>query len=131
MSSFGPLSGPVSPPSTPTPPTLDYRRPGASPIIHEPIIPWVTDAIVKHRKLIIALSLIPMIVSFNGRWRMGLDSSIYRGLARSIANGRGYSFGEFGTHQVYPGLPVLLAGVTKIAKSESSSHAPCCIGSNN
>ena len=45
---------------------------------------------------------------------MGLDSSIYRGLARSIAAGSGYHFGEFGTHQVYPGLPVLLAGMTKL-----------------
>ena len=34
-----------------------------------------------------------------------------RGLAANLAAGKGYQFGEFGTHQVYPGLPVLLAGV--------------------
>lgn len=113
MSSFGPLSGPVAPPSAHPSPTLDYKRPGST-SVRQPIVPWVTDWIVAHRRLIFALSLIPMIISFNGRWRVGLDSSIYRGLARSIAAGNGYHFGQFGTHQVYPGLPVLLAGVTKL-----------------
>ena len=77
-------------------------------------MPWVTDGLIRHRKLAIGASLIPIIISFNGRWRMGLDSSIYRGLARSIATGHGYHFGEFGTHQIYPGLPVLLAALTEI-----------------
>src|SRR5690349_11438631 len=135
MSSFGPLSGPVSQsaahaspaassaPLTKLDPTkLDPTKlnPRKSPIaptpttLPEPVVPWITDTLLKHRKLLIALALIPLIVSFNGRWRMGLDSSIYRGLGRSLATGNGYHFGEFGTHQVYPGLPVLLAGITKI-----------------
>ena len=76
--------------------------------------PWLTDLIVKHRKLLLAISLIPLIVTFNARWRIGLDSSIYRGLAQSIARGDGYHFGDFGTHQVYPGLPVILAGFDKL-----------------
>ena len=115
MSSFGPASGPASQPSTHTPPTLDTRRSSASPHpTRQPVVPWVTDGIIRHRKLAIAGSLIPIIISFNGRWRMGLDSSIYRGLARSIADGHGYRFGEFGTHQIYPGLPVLLAGITRV-----------------
>jgi len=50
---------------------------------------------------------------------MGLDSSIYRGLARSLASGQGYHFGEFGTHQIYPGLPVLLAGSRRSSASMS------------
>src|SRR5438552_10896401 len=115
MSSFGPVSGPVPQPSTHVPPTLDTRRTSTSPRRQrEPVVPWVTDGLIRHRKLAIAASLIPIIISFNGRWRMGLDSSIYRGLARSIASGNGYRFGEFGTHQIYPGLPVLLAGLTKL-----------------
>src|SRR5690349_12570860 len=119
MSSFGPVSGPVPQPSTQVPasakPIIDYRRTSTSPQKQrEPVVPWVTDGLIRHKKLCLLASLIPIIISFNGRWRMGLDSSIYRGLARSIATGNGYHFGEFGTHQIYPGLPVLLAAITKI-----------------
>lgn len=118
MSSFGPASGPVPQPSrepAPAPPKLDYKLPQAAPRrAPEPVVPWIANGLIKRRKLAILASLIPIIVSFNGRWRMGLDSSIYRGLARSIASGKGYHFGDFGTHQVYPGLPMLLAGIARI-----------------
>src|SRR5581483_4054885 len=119
MSSFGPVSGPVPQPSAhvsaPSKPTLDTPRTNVSVRkMREPVVPWVTDGLIRHRKLALGASLIPIIISFNGRWRMGLDSSIYRGLARSIASGNGYHFGEFGTHQIYPGFPVLLAVITKI-----------------
>src|SRR3954454_6363479 len=118
MSSFGPASGPVPQPSrepAPVPPKLDYKLPQTAPRrAPEPVVPWIANGLIKRRKLAILASLIPIIVSFNGRWRMGLDSSIYRGLARSLASGNGYHFGDFGTHQVYPGLPMLLAGITKV-----------------
>jgi hypothetical protein len=94
---------------------LDTSSPTAStPSVGNPVVPWLTDGIVKHRRLLFACSLIPLLISFNGRWRMGLDSSIYRGLAQSIATGQGYHFGEFGSHQIYPGLPVILAGFDKL-----------------
>jgi signal transduction histidine kinase len=51
--------------------------------------------------------LLPL--AFNGQWRIGTDSSIYLGLARSIANGDGYVFGDWAGGQIYPGLPYLLA----------------------
>lgn len=69
----------------------------------------VTDAIVRYRKLFFAGIAFLYLISFNGRWRMGLDSSIYRGLGHNLAMGKGYVFGETASHQVYPGLPVLLA----------------------
>src|SRR2546423_2494603 len=118
ISIFGPASGPVPQPSRehpPAPPKLDYKLPQATTRrVSEPVVPWIANGLIKRRKLAIAASLIPIIISFNGRWRMGLDSSIYRGLARSVASGNGYRFGDFGTHQVYPGLPMLLAGITKV-----------------
>src|SRR3954465_15210945 len=126
MSSFGPLSGPVSQsaaqgsPHASSPPLTKLDTPRKSPLaptpttLPEPVVPWITDTLLKHRKLLMGLAMIPLIISFNGRWRMGLDSSIYRGLARSLATGNGYHFGEFGTHQVYPGLPMLLAAITKV-----------------
>jgi 4-amino-4-deoxy-L-arabinose transferase-like glycosyltransferase len=115
MSSFGPLSGPADQPAPSSPPTLDYQTTGASTAsVGRPAVPWLTNRILKHRRLLFACSLIPLLISFNGRWRMGLDSSIYRGLAQSIAAGNGYHFGEFGSHQIYPGLPVILAGFDKL-----------------
>src|SRR5436190_15920374 len=112
MSNLGWLSGKADPSAqtlarTVAPPRVISLR--------QPKIPWLTDLIVRYRWLLFGLCLLPYIISFNGRWRIGLDSSIYRGLARSISSGRGYHFGEFGTHQIYPGLPLLLAGVNKIA----------------
>ncbi|WP_428936768.1 hypothetical protein [Fontivita pretiosa] len=71
----------------------------------------VTDAIVRHRKVLYAYVAFLLIISFNGRWRVGLDSSHYRGLAANIAAGRGYVFGSWASGQVYPGFPYLLAGI--------------------
>jgi hypothetical protein len=77
-------------------------------------IPWLTNAIEKHAKWLIVLSLLPWVMVFNGRWRIGLDSPIYRGLADNLLQGAGYHFGDFGSHQIYPGFPLLLAGVQSI-----------------
>src|SRR5450432_3431 len=68
----------------------------------------VTDAIDRHRKILVALLYI---FSFNGKWRLGLDSAIYRGLALNIASGKGYTFGDWAPKQVYPGLPYTFAAI--------------------
>jgi|GEM_PF-7111542 len=74
----------------------------------------LTDLIVRYRRWLIALSLLPWVAVFNGRWRIGLDSPIYRGLADSMLRGEGYHFGEFGSHQIYPGFPLLMAGIQRV-----------------
>ena len=38
---------------------------------------------------------------------------MYRGLGHALATGKGYSFGNFSSRQIYPGLPVVLAGLEK------------------
>lgn len=54
------------------------------------------------------------LLSFNGIWRVGVDSALYRGLARSLARGEGYIFaGEHHRH-AYPGLPYMLAGLERL-----------------
>jgi hypothetical protein len=73
----------------------------------------VTDAIVRYRKVFFIGIALLYIISFNGRWRIGLDSSIYRGLGHHLATGRGYTFGASAAHQVYPGLPIVLAGIER------------------
>ncbi|MBC8108230.1 MAG: glycosyltransferase family 39 protein, partial [Anaerolineae bacterium] len=65
------------------------------------------------------------LVSFNGKWRIGLDSANYRGLADSIANGRGYHFGDWAGQNIYPGFPLLLAGLQKLFGA--SALAPCIV----
>ncbi|HYO11431.1 MAG TPA: hypothetical protein VER17_20875 [Tepidisphaeraceae bacterium] len=74
----------------------------------------LTDAIVRHRNVLWGTLVVVYLLAFNGTWRVGRDSALYRGLADSLANGHGYTFGEFGSRQIYPGLPVLLAGLQKL-----------------
>jgi hypothetical protein len=71
----------------------------------------VTAAIERHRKLLFILVALLYIGSFNGKWRLGLDTAIYRGLALNIASGKGYTFGDWAPKQVYPGLPYSLAAI--------------------
>ncbi|CAN5637189.1 hypothetical protein BH09PLA1_BH09PLA1_17770 [soil metagenome] len=68
---------------------------------------------------------IAYLVSFNGKWRIGLDSANYRGLADSIASGRGYVFGDWAGQNIYPGFPLLLAGLQKLFGA--GTLAPCIV----
>ncbi|MEA2710869.1 MAG: hypothetical protein QOF78_3470 [Phycisphaerales bacterium] len=74
----------------------------------------LTRWIVRHRVHIFVFAAVFYLLAFNGEWRVGRDSSLYRGLAHSLATGKGYHFGAFSSRQIYPGLPVLLAGVEKV-----------------
>lgn len=71
----------------------------------------VTSAIARYRLWLFAFIAFMMVIPFNGRWRLGLDSAHYRGLAMGVATGKGYSFNDWAAHQVYPGLPWLLGSV--------------------
>src|SRR5438874_10227784 len=112
--------------------TIATRPPAAPPEMSrekpvrqwQPAIPWATDWIDKNRKLLFAIAVLPYLLTFNGRWRIGLDSATYRGLGHALAMGRGYHFGEFATRQAYPGLPLLLAGIEKIFGPMTFRPAP-------
>ena len=127
MSNPGSLSGKAEPAAAPllsrsaaagagtAEPSVSSREPSwLQRALNQPKIPWFTDLIVRHRRWLFAFSVLLYVVSFNGRWRVGLDSATYRGLARSIARGGGYQFTDFGSHHAYPGLPMMLAGVNKL-----------------
>ena len=91
----------------------------ATPRPHEPRLPGddetpLTRWIVAHRVHIFVFAAVFYALAFNGQWRVGRDSALYRGLAHSLASGQGYQFTEFSARQIYPGLPVLLAGLEKI-----------------
>ena len=55
-----------------------------------------------------------LLAGYNGQWRVRSDSALYRGLARSLVAGKGYTFRGEHDNQAYPGLPILLAGVERI-----------------
>lgn len=72
------------------------------------------DWLNRHRRLWFSIVAAFYVLSFNGLWRVGVDSALYRGLARSLVNGEGYVFaGEHHRH-AYPGLPVMLAALDKV-----------------
>src|SRR5215813_11806876 len=73
----------------------------------------VTDFIARYRYWFLGFVAFLLVISFNGRWRLGLDTAEYRGLALGIAHGEGYHFNDWASHQIYPGLPVMLAAVEK------------------
>ena len=76
--------------------------------------PTWADAIVRCRWLFVAVWVALQALAFNGQWRVGLDSALYRHLGHSLATGEGYRiFGEVHGH-VYPGLPVLLGALEAI-----------------
>src|SRR5688572_29016089 len=84
-----------------------------------PQIPGDTDTpltrwIVEHRVHIFVAAGLCYLLAFNGAWRVGRGSALYRGLAHSLATGKGYQFTDFSARQIYPGLPVLLAGLEKV-----------------
>jgi hypothetical protein len=74
----------------------------------------ITELIARFRFILFGILILLYAISFNGQWRPGQDSAIYRGLAANLAEGKGYVFGEWATQQVYPGLPLLLAGIQKV-----------------
>jgi len=74
--------------------------------------------------LFIAVGLV-YLVSFNGKWRVGLDSANYSGLADGIASGRGYHFGEWAGNNIYLGFPMMLAGLQRLFGK--GTVAPCIV----
>src|SRR5688500_17504764 len=78
----------------------------------------LTEGIARYRHVFFGFLAALFLVSFNGQWRIGHDSAIYRGLASNIAAGNGYVFGEWATRQAYPGLPYMLAGIQKVCGTD-------------
>lgn len=65
----------------------------------------------RHRRLLFAIAVGFLLIGFNGQWIVERDTSMYRGLGHTLATGQGYTFGEFASNVIYPGLPLILAGL--------------------
>ena len=71
----------------------------------------VERLLVRGRYLLFLLIVAFLAAAFNGQWRMGRDSALYRGLGREIA-GQGVSASHSqGTALVLPGYPLMLAAM--------------------
>ncbi|HEV2295389.1 MAG TPA: hypothetical protein VGR35_16180 [Tepidisphaeraceae bacterium] len=85
----------------------------AEPILAEEdgVLRDLAHAYTRHRKLLFAIAVGFLLIGFNGQWIVERDTSMYRGLGHTLATGQGYSFGEFASSVIYPGLPLILAGL--------------------
>ena len=68
----------------------------------------------KHSKKCLFLVGLIVLMGFNGLWRVGRDSSLYRGLGHSLAEGRGFVFANQTNRHAYPGLPWVLAVLERV-----------------
>ncbi len=78
-----------------------------------------TRWLVRWRWVFFVIIGIMIVIPFNGEWRIGLDSALYRGVADNLVAGKGYTFAGLKQTQIYPGLPYLLAGLNKLTGSNS------------
>ena len=54
------------------------------------------------------------LLGFNGQWRIERDSALYLTVGRNLAEGRGYTYRDQQNHLIYPGLPLMLAGLDRL-----------------
>ena len=60
-----------------------------------------TRWLVRWRFVFFALLAILVVMPFNGQWRIGLDSSLYRGVAQNLVEGNGYTFAGMKLRNVF------------------------------
>lgn len=73
---------------------------------------------VRLRWVYFALVVVLLAAGYNGQWRTGRDSALYRSVAQSLAAGEGYKFRGERERHVYQGLPRMLAGIDRVFGSE-------------
>ena len=71
----------------------------------------IAQSYLCHRRLLFIIAVGYLLMGFNGQWIHERDTSMYRGLGHTLATGQGYTFGEFASSVIYPGLPLILAGL--------------------
>jgi hypothetical protein len=81
----------------------------SDPAQDNPLLRWI----VRLRWTIFLFVAIIHLAAFNGQWRIGRDGSLYRAVAHNLASGEGYTFRGQRENHIYPGLPLLLAGIEK------------------
>lgn len=99
-----PHSAEVAPAAAASPPAAATITP---PRACDALLAWVE---ANRRWLFITLGLI-YLAGFTGRWRPEPDSALYLTIGRNLAQGQGYTYHGQPHHLVFPGLPMLFAGM--------------------
>jgi hypothetical protein len=92
---------------------LTPRLAGQAPEDQDAQLP-ILQLIVRWRWAFFILLAAIQLATFNGRWRIGRDGALYRDVAQNLAAGKGYTYRDALETHVYPGLPLLLAGIEKV-----------------
>ena len=116
----GPVAGPW--PTTPTtaPPPARVALPAldARPVCDRLLV-WIDG----HRWWLWAFVAACYLAAFNGQWRVQPDAALYLGIGRNIAEGHGYTFRGHADETAYPGWPLAIAAVYKVAGDRSAMPA--------
>ncbi len=97
-------------------------RPSFSATRQEAPRPWsdaLTEFVDRHRWFFFACAGAIYLLGFNGQWLLGPDSGLYLSLGRNLALGRGYTYLGVPHALAYPGLPLVLAGITRVFGSHA------------
>jgi hypothetical protein len=79
-----------------------------------PIANGLTEWIDRHRHGLLVASVAVVVLAFNGYWRIGSDSAVYRQLGHNLVEGRGYTYHGAAEEAFYPGLPWMLAACERL-----------------
>lgn len=69
----------------------------------------------RYRRWLLAGVAMLLLASFSTHWRITPDSAAFLGIARNLANGRGFTFNEQTVTSVNAGFPYLLASTRSLA----------------
>lgn len=93
----------------------------AEPLASDRVLGWAD----RNRCWLFAGLVLLYLAGFNGRWRPEPDSALYLAIGRNLAEGRGYTYHGQPHHLVFPGLPLLFAGVFRVFGGDNlvAAHA--------
>jgi Dolichyl-phosphate-mannose-protein mannosyltransferase len=80
-----------------------------------PLTLELLDLVDRRRWSIFCGIALAYLLAFNGQWLVEPDGGLYLNLARNLALGRGYTYAGIHHETVYPGFPLMLAGLYKLA----------------
>src|SRR5688500_6808587 len=79
------------------------------------VLTWVDQ----HRYKLYAALVVFYLLGFNGQWRPEPDSALYLTIGRNLALGEGYTYHGHSHRLVFPGLPLLFAGLFRVFRTDS------------
>lgn len=71
----------------------------------------ISDRIERRARWLLGVAVFVNLIAFNGIWRPGNDSAVYREIARNLVTGAGYTYHGEPERLSFPGLPYILAGI--------------------